>query len=96
MKFLLVWGVSGLAIPALILLHWRLADSTLGPFEVMLWPSSIMLMGLEGPDPRTSLDIAEAYAIAIAANVILYLLVGLLVSPFVYWVLRWRNRSKVN
>jgi len=53
-------------------------------------------MGLEGPDPRTSLDIAEAYAIAIAANVILYLLVGLLVSPFVYWVLRWRNRSKVN
>ena len=95
MKFLLVWGVSGLAIPALILLHWRLADSTLGPFEVMLWPSSIMLMGLEGPDPRTSLDIAEVYAIAVAANVILYLLVGLLGSPFVYWVLRWSNRSRV-
>jgi hypothetical protein len=95
LKWALVWAALGLVIPVLLLLRWKMTDSSFGQLEFILWPSSIMLMGLEGPSPRSSLNIAEVYAIVIAANVALYLLIGLLTCPFFFLILRWRNRSRV-
>jgi hypothetical protein len=95
LKWVLVWGALGLAIPVLLLLRWRMTDSSFGQLEVILWPSSILTMGLEGPTPRSSLDVAEVYSALIAENMAMYLLIGLLTSPFFFLILRWRNRSRV-
>jgi hypothetical protein len=94
LKWLLAWGVLGLATPLLFILHWKLTSSAFGEWEGILWPSSIFLMALEGT--RSNLDILEVYAIVIAENVALYLLVGLLTGPIVFMVLRWRNRTSAD
>jgi hypothetical protein len=48
LKWVIVWGALGLAIPVLLLLRWKMTDSSFGQLEVILWPSSILTMGLEG------------------------------------------------
>ena len=95
LKWVLGWGALGLVVPALLLLRWKLTGSSFGQLEVILWPSSILTMGLEGPSPRSNLDIVEVYAALIAENIVLYLLIGLFTSPFFFLILRWRNRSRV-
>jgi len=91
-----MWGILGLLIPAAFLLHWKLTDSPFGELEAILWPSSILSMGLEGPTPRSTLDIAEVFAVLIAENVLLYSLVGLLTCPFAFLFFRWRRRSLID
>ena len=81
----------GLLVPALIILFSNLFGRSFGELDVILWPSSIFLMGLDGPTPRSRLDITEIYSILIAENIILYSLVGLLTTPLVYFALRRRN-----
>jgi hypothetical protein len=85
----------GLAIPALLLIYWKIGGSvqTLASF---LWPSSILLMGLEGPGTRSIWEIGQVYAILITENVVLYLIVGLLTSPLLFFLARKRNRSTLD
>ena len=64
-------------VPAVLLLRWYFFNHTFGTLEFVLWPSSIVLMGLEGPPDR--LVITVVYAIAISTNVVLYGIVGLLI-----------------
>jgi hypothetical protein len=75
----------GLAIPALLLIYWKITGS-FGTWASILWPSSILLMGLEGPGPRSMWEIGQVYAILIAENVVLYLIVGLLTSPLLFFL----------
>lgn len=63
------------------MLRWYFFDHSFGEVELILWPSSFILMALEGPPER--LVMVVVYAIAIAANVLLYSIVGLL-----GWLLR--------
>jgi len=70
------WGLAGLVVPAVLLLRWYFFDHSFGEVELILWPSSFILMTLEGPPER--LTIVVMYTIAIAANVLLYSIVGLL------------------
>ena len=71
------WALAGLLVPVVLLLRWQLFDHSFGDLELVLWPSSFILMGLQGPKPDRVL-IVEVYAIAVAANVMLYFIVGLL------------------
>jgi hypothetical protein len=75
-------GLVGLLVPAALILRWKLLGSTFGQLEAVLWPSSIILMGLEGPTQRSAFDIIQFYAIVIAANAVLYCVVGLLMCPY--------------
>ena len=59
---MLAWGALGLVIPALLILRWKLTGASFGEVESILWPSSILTMGLEGPSPRSGLEIVEVYA----------------------------------
>jgi len=93
---MLAWGALGLVIPALLILRWKLTGASFGEVESILWPSSILTMGLEGPSPRSGLEIVEVYAALIGENVALYLLVGLLTCPILFLILRWRKRSPVD
>jgi hypothetical protein len=70
------WGFAGLLIPVVLLLRWYFFDHSFRTLELVLFPSSIVLMALEGPPDR--LVIAVVYAIAITANVVLYAIIGLL------------------
>jgi hypothetical protein len=92
-KWILIWGALGLAMPVLLILRSHLFASSFGELEVILWPSCIFLMGLEGPTPRSMLDILEVYSILVAENIILYSLVGSLTSPIVYLATRPRKVS---
>ena len=84
------FGLLGLLVPAALILRWKLLGSTFGQLELILWPSSIMLMGLDGPAHRSAFDIILFYAIVIVANIVLYCVIGLLTWPVLRLVLRRR------
>ena len=94
LKWVLAWGALGLVIPAVLLLRWKLTGSSFGQVESILWPSSILTMGLDGS--RGNLEILEIFAILIAENVVMYLFLGLLTSPLFLLLLRWRNRAPID
>lgn len=63
--------------------------------DMVLWPSSIGLMAVaDAPTPYGKLDLAEIYAMLIAVNGALYLLVGLVTSPVVFLGLRARRNER--
>jgi hypothetical protein len=92
-KWILLWGAAGLVVPVLSTLSWKLFGSQFGELTVILWPSSIFLMGIDGPTPRSTLDIIEIYSMLAGENILLYSVVGLLTSPIVYFARRHRTAS---
>jgi hypothetical protein len=88
-KWLLWTGLLGLLVPAALILRWKLLGSNFGQLELILWPSSIVLMGIEG-QPST-LTIILSYAIVIVANIFLYCVIGLLTWPMLRLTLRRRG-----
>ena len=91
-KWVLQWTLGWAALGLLVPLILTAFDSNFGTIAVALWPTSIGLMGLEGPTPRPKLDIAEVYAMLIALNILVYLIIGLLTAPLAFLV---KRRSKV-
>lgn len=90
-KWILWWALAGLLVPVLLILRWKLLGSIFGELELVFWPSSIMLLGLEGPASRRRLDIVEFYALVMAMNVVLYAVVGLAVWPPIRAAFRQRG-----
>lgn len=84
-------ALAGLIVPAVLILRWKVLGSIFGRLELILWPSSIMLLGLEGPTPRSSIDIIGFYAIVIAMNMALYAVVGTVLWPLLRIALRRRS-----
>lgn len=70
------WASAGLIIPLLVLASLQLAsipdDLILG-----LWPSSILLMALDTSPPAEIWYVVYVWSVAVAINIILYLLLGL-------------------
>jgi len=90
-RLVLTSGAFGLVMPLLLTSGWKVFGWGFGELQVILWPSSIFLMRLDGPTPRGMLDITEIYSILAAENMILYSLVGSLTSPIVYFATRERK-----
>ena len=88
----MLFAGTGLLIPALILLYWTFSK-TGAEREMVLWPSSLMFMGLDGPNPRLIIDIVIVYAIAWIENVVLYAIIGVLTWPLTYYILRLKSRK---
>jgi hypothetical protein len=84
-RWTLLFGAVGLFVPAVLLTRYAVFGTTFGEFEAKLWPSSLMLMALDSPNPRT-VNIVTIYAMAFCANIILYAAVGVLTWPLVYAV----------
>jgi hypothetical protein len=82
-------GLVGLLVPAALILRWKLLGSIFGQIELILWPSSLLLMGLEGQ--RSAFVTTLSYAIVIAANMVLYCLIGLATWPVLRLALRRRG-----
>lgn len=61
------------------MLRWQISGSGFGILEFTLWPASILLMGLEGNHSLSTILIV--FAIVMAANILLYGMVGLLIWP---------------
>jgi hypothetical protein len=62
------WGLAGLVVPVVLLLRWHLFHHSFGVLELIVWPSSFMLMR----------NTPDAYVVAIVMNMALYSVVGLL------------------
>jgi hypothetical protein len=83
----MIWASAvGLLLPVLFIVRWQVSGSGFGLLEATLWPASIMFMGLEG-NPNTS-NTLIVFAIAVAANGVLYAGIGLLIWPALRLVLR--------
>jgi hypothetical protein len=87
-KWVFWCGILGLLVPAVLMLRWKLFGSMFGQIEAILWPSSIMLMGLEGS--VSMFYILLVYAMAFVGNVIIYSGIGLLTWPALHFVQRRR------
>jgi hypothetical protein len=72
-----------LVVPVVLLLRWHLFDHAFGELELIIWPSSFILMLGNTP---------EAYAVAIVMNMALYSIVGLLAS-LLFSILRRHSAS---
>lgn len=90
-KWLFWWGILGLVVPAVLILCWKLSSSMFGQIEAILWPSSIMLMVLEGS--VSMFYVLLVYAIALVGNVTIYSGVGLLTWPAFRFVQRRRAQT---
>ncbi len=88
-KWMFWWGSIGLLVPVALILRWKFLGSTFGQIELILWPSSILLMGLAGQ--RSTFIIILSYAIDIVANIVLYCIIGLLMWPALRLALRRRG-----
>jgi hypothetical protein len=91
-KWVFWWSVLGLLVPGVLILRWKIFGSVFGQMEAILWPSSIVLIGLEGQ--VSIFVILLGYAIAIVANVVVYSGIGLLSWPAVRIMLRRSVSSK--
>jgi len=86
---MLWWGSTALLVPVALILRWKSLGSAFGRIELILWPSSILLMGLEGQ--HSAFIIILTYAMVIAANIVLYCVIGLLTWPVLSIALRRRG-----
>jgi hypothetical protein len=91
-RWVLVFAALGLAVPAGLLLWWHVSPYGAGQ-EAMLWPSSLMLLGLEGSTPEPKSTIVFVYTLTIVENCVLYALAGALLWTIAYFVLRLRRSS---
>lgn len=82
----MIWFAAfGLLLPLALILRWKIGGAGFGTLELVLWPASIMLMGLEG---NHTVAVLTTYTLLMAANVVLYAFVALLTWPLVRLVLR--------
>jgi hypothetical protein len=88
-KWVVWWGSIGLLVPIALILRWKFLGAMFGQIELILWPSSILLIGLEGQ--HSAVSIIMAYAMVIVANIALYCVIGLLARPVLLLALRRRG-----
>jgi hypothetical protein len=82
-RWILLFGLAGLIVPGVLLLHVIVSRTVFGGLEVLLWPGSLMLWTLENPKPP--MVQAAIFAGALISNVLLYAAVGALT-----WLVRGR------
>ena len=83
-KFVRIFGIVGLLVPVVIYPLWQWVNSgkdlqrkiNFEDFATVVWPSSILLMALEGSGSAASRSII--IAVSVAVNGLLYACVGLL------------------
>ena len=86
-RFLTVWAIVGFGIPVLFQIMFALMEFTgsyglqvatlFVPLRLLLWPTSIGLMALDGR-PNWGLDAFEVMGVLALLNAALYATVGLL------------------
>lgn len=86
---MLWWGSIGVLVPVAFILRWKLLGSTFGQLELIFWPSSILLIGLEGQ--RSVFTLILWYAMITVANISSYCVVGLLTWLLLRLALRRRS-----
>lgn len=82
-KFLLWWALAGLLVPLVFeLIYWLIPTPLLSvisaAFAPFLWPSSILLVVLDGQ--VSILDIISVFTLSIGINIILYTVIGAIIQ----------------
>ena len=87
--WVLLFGAIGFLVSAVAATRFFVFGHMFGELEAKLWPSSIMLLGLEAPNTPT-VEIVVVWIMACIANVISYAAIGLFTWPLAYIVVRVR------
>lgn len=86
------WAAAGVIVPAVVLLDLNVLGGTLSSYHpsviLVMWPSSFMLSGFS----QVNAAAIAGLAISVGINVILYLLVGLVLSR-ILMLLKGRSRQ---
>jgi hypothetical protein len=75
------FAVLGLIVPITLMIRPFVLGRSFGDWSVRLWPSSMILMALDMPEPSPVSTVAIIYALALAFNVLLYAGVGIVLWP---------------
>lgn len=92
LRWVLLFGVAGLVVPVLLMLHASISRSLFGDREIFLWPGSIMLMSTEDPS-MPKLQLAAIVGGAFFSNVFLYAALGALTWPIRRVIIRRRKSA---
>ena len=90
LRWVLIFGVAGLLVPVLLMLHASISRSLFGDREIFLWPGSIMLMSTEDPS-MTKFHAAAIFCGALISNFALYAALGALTWPIRRFIIRRRD-----
>lgn len=96
-KFFLIWtlafGALGIAVPLFLIFRYLAFHVSFGKTEFLLWPSSLMFMGLDTPAsaPPSRSTVIIIYAVAFLENALLYAAVGAITWPLAYVVRKSRT-----
>ena len=74
-RTLLYWLIASLIAPLLAIIF----KNDLGGLIFIFWPSAIMLLSL-GAEQRPLIDILYVWSMAVGSNILLYLLIGFILS----------------
>jgi vacuolar-type H+-ATPase subunit I/STV1 len=85
-KIALSFMLAGAMIPGAILAVWFSFKADVSGVAIVLWPSSLVLMGLEGPAPSPWSTVIAVCVFAILGNVGLYGTVGITVGGLWNWI----------
>ena len=75
----------GLLVASAFSLQFLIFGKSFTGWEFALWPSSLMFMALDTPDPAATSTVVLTYGIAFAENAVTYAVVGALTWPIVYF-----------
>jgi len=75
------FAVLGLFVPICLTLSIFLFGMHFGRLCPYFWPSSILLMGLDGPQTAPVSTVVFSYGLSWSINIFLYAIVGIWTSP---------------
>ncbi len=73
-RYFAIWMVASLIMPVLVVVIGRHLNEM---FVLIFWPGAIALMSL-GAEQRPFADVTYVWSVAIALNLALYLIIGLI------------------
>lgn len=88
------FALMGLLVPVAMMLSYSFFHTAVGSWATYLWPSAILLMGLDGPSSAKTSTIVFACGFSIGINAFLYAMVGAWTSLPVYLFRRLRSKMR--
>lgn len=89
-RYFIIWMAASLVMPVLVATFGRHLNETL---ILSFWPGSIVLMSL-GAEQRPFIDAVYAWSMAIALNLVLYLVISLIILSILRMYKNHETRNK--
>jgi hypothetical protein len=94
-RWVLLFAALGLVAPVILTVQYLVFGRSFGDSSYLLWvwPSSIMFMALDSPEPAPTSTVVVIYCFAFLENCALYATVGVFLWPIASFLLRRRKKQ---